>query len=101
MAIDGSAPRAKMNQQRARRFKSAREAQEAMEAAVRRGEPVPDPDSRFDSNCITPGTREWAGRGSGEAAGINTACRAWGSVVAAGHGLAPCLAHCRCPSLSA
>ncbi|KAL4425618.1 hypothetical protein ABPG75_009634 [Micractinium tetrahymenae] len=56
MAIDGSAPRAKMNQQRARRFKSAREAQEAMEAAVRRGEPPPDPDSRFDSNCITPGT---------------------------------------------
>ncbi|EFN57770.1 hypothetical protein CHLNCDRAFT_143098, partial [Chlorella variabilis] len=58
MAIDGSAPRAKMNQQRARRFKSAREAQEAMEAAVRRGEPVPEPDARFDSNCITPGTRE-------------------------------------------
>ncbi|KAL4438007.1 hypothetical protein ABPG77_004228 [Micractinium sp. CCAP 211/92] len=56
MAIDGSAPRAKMNQQRARRFKSAREAQEAMEAAVRRGEPPPDPESRFDSNCITPGT---------------------------------------------
>ena len=36
---------------------AAREAQEAMEAAVRRGEPVPDPETRFDSNCITPGTR--------------------------------------------
>ena len=30
-----------------------------MEAAQRRGEPVPDPDTRFDSNCITPGTRGW------------------------------------------
>ncbi|KAK9818370.1 hypothetical protein WJX72_011521 [[Myrmecia] bisecta] len=55
MAIDGVAPRAKMNQQRSRRFKSAREAQEAMEAAQRRGEPVPEGEV-FDSNCITPGT---------------------------------------------
>lgn len=38
--------------------RAAREAHEAMEAAQRRGEPVPDPDTRFDSNCITPGTRE-------------------------------------------
>ena len=60
MAIDGSAPRAKMNQQRARRFKSAREAAEAAEAAARRGDPLPDPETRFDSNCITPGTRETA-----------------------------------------
>ena len=109
MAIDGCAPRAKMNQQRARRFKSAREAevggaaggsagswagaacvracvraharacltprtpllwlawrsQEAAEAAARRGDPLPDPATRFDSNCITPGTREWGGRGGG------------------------------------
>ena len=56
MAIDGVAPRAKMNQQRARRFKSAKEAEEAAEAAARRGEPVVDPADRFDSNCITPGT---------------------------------------------
>jgi len=56
MAIDGVAPRAKMNQQRARRFKSAKEAEEAAIAAARRGEVVPDADSRFDSNCITPGT---------------------------------------------
>lgn len=56
MAIDGVAPRAKMNQQRARRFKSAKEAEEAAEAAARRGEPMVDPAERFDSNCITPGT---------------------------------------------
>ncbi|KAI3438723.1 hypothetical protein D9Q98_001143 [Chlorella vulgaris] len=56
MAIDGCAPRAKMNQQRSRRFKSAREAQEAIDAAAARGDPMPDADSRFDSNCITPGT---------------------------------------------
>eukprot|EP00854_Cymbomonas_tetramitiformis_P005821 gene5821-7022_t len=56
MAIDGCAPRAKMNQQRSRRFRSARDAAEAVEAAKRRGEEVPDDAERFDSNCITPGT---------------------------------------------
>ena len=83
MAIDGVAPRAKvraivsqqnesplarlltqclhrfvllqMNQQRSRRFRSARDAIEAREAALRRGEPPPEGDP-FDSNCITPGT---------------------------------------------
>ncbi|PAV74447.1 hypothetical protein WR25_02437 [Diploscapter pachys] len=55
MAIDGVAPRAKMNQQRARRFMSARTAQEQMEAAKKKGVELPD-EKRFDSNCITPGT---------------------------------------------
>lgn len=58
MAIDGVAPRAKMNQQRARRFKTARE------AAERALETKDDPEKTgqragvvpFDSNCITPGT---------------------------------------------
>ncbi|CAD6192469.1 unnamed protein product [Caenorhabditis auriculariae] len=55
MAIDGVAPRAKMNQQRARRFMSARTATEQMAKAVREGAPIPT-EKRFDSNCITPGT---------------------------------------------
>ena len=44
-----------MNQQRCRRFRSARDANEARAAAQRRGEPAPEGEP-FDSNCITPGT---------------------------------------------
>uniref|UniRef100_T1JKJ5 Uncharacterized protein n=1 Tax=Strigamia maritima TaxID=126957 RepID=T1JKJ5_STRMM len=55
MAVDGVAPRAKMNQQRGRRFRSAREAEEAEKRALRKGEELPK-EERFDSNCITPGT---------------------------------------------
>ncbi|XP_013136555.1 PREDICTED: 5'-3' exoribonuclease 1 [Papilio polytes] len=55
MAIDGVAPRAKMNQQRGRRFRSAREAEKLEEDAKEKGEVLPT-EKRFDSNCITPGT---------------------------------------------
>ncbi|CAK1552844.1 unnamed protein product [Leptosia nina] len=55
MAIDGVAPRAKMNQQRGRRFRSAREAEELEAKAKAKGEVLPT-EKRFDSNCITPGT---------------------------------------------
>ncbi|KAM3961555.1 LOW QUALITY PROTEIN: 5'-3' exoribonuclease pacman [Aphomia sociella] len=55
MAIDGVAPRAKMNQQRGRRFRSAREAEKLEEEALAKGEVLPT-EKRFDSNCITPGT---------------------------------------------
>ena len=55
MAIDGVAPRAKMNQQRGRRFRSAREAEECERKARESGEILPT-EKRFDSNCITPGT---------------------------------------------
>ncbi|RMZ79754.1 hypothetical protein DV738_g3128, partial [Chaetothyriales sp. CBS 135597] len=54
MAIDGVAPRAKMNQQRSRRFRTALDAEKAREKAIKEGLELPkDP---FDSNCITPGT---------------------------------------------
>ena len=55
LAVDGVAPRAKMNQQRGRRFRSAKEAEKREEEAKKRGEILP-PEKRFDSNCITPGT---------------------------------------------
>ncbi|KAI0597976.1 exoribonuclease 1 [Biscogniauxia sp. FL1348] len=55
MAIDGVAPRAKMNQQRARRFRTALDAEQARNKAVREGIELPKEDP-FDSNCITPGT---------------------------------------------
>ncbi|TNY22353.1 XRN 5'-3' exonuclease N-terminus-domain-containing protein [Rhodotorula diobovata] len=55
LAIDGVAPRAKMNQQRSRRFRTAKENKETVEKAKRRGEEIPD-EAGFDSNCITPGT---------------------------------------------
>lgn len=55
MAIDGVAPRAKMNQQRGRRFRSAKEASDREEAALKKGDILPN-EKRFDSNCITPGT---------------------------------------------
>ena len=54
MAVDGVAPRAKMNQQRSRRFRTAKEAKEVREKAELKGEKLPT-EKAFDSNCITPG----------------------------------------------
>lgn len=54
IAVDGVAPRAKLNQQRTRRFRSARDQQEQIrlkETGKSRAS-----ESYFDSNCITPGT---------------------------------------------
>lgn len=64
IAIDGVAPRAKMNQQRARRFKSVQEAEEnnRIESDFRQelknnNQYVPEKHpSSWDSNIITPGT---------------------------------------------
>lgn len=66
IAVDGVAPRAKMNQQRARRFRSARDAKEQDEererlAALKEGYGETIDESikvkkTWDSNAITPGT---------------------------------------------
>jgi len=55
LAIDGVAPRAKMNQQRSRRFRSSKEREALLSDYVAREGKMPDVES-FDSNCITPGT---------------------------------------------
>ncbi|AJR80395.1 Xrn1p [Saccharomyces cerevisiae YJM428] len=55
MAIDGVAPRAKMNQQRARRFRTAMDAEKALKKAIENGDEIPKGEP-FDSNSITPGT---------------------------------------------
>ena len=55
LAVDGVAPRAKMNQQRARRFRSSKEREALLSEYVAEKGKLPDAES-FDSNCITPGT---------------------------------------------
>lgn len=67
MAVDGVAPRAKMNQQRSRRFRAAKESsdkkieiQRIKEELKEKGIDFDDDEGKkahFDSNVITPGTQ--------------------------------------------
>jgi len=55
LAVDGTCPRAKINQQRSRRFRSGKEAEQLAATIVAKEGKLPE-GKRFDSNCITPGT---------------------------------------------
>ena len=55
LAIDGVAPRAKMNQQRSRRFRSSKQREVLIADHIALNGKLPEEES-FDSNCITPGT---------------------------------------------
>lgn len=54
LAFDGVAPRAKMNQQRARRFKAAKKYQELDDALIAMG--ILEKEEHFKNNSISPGT---------------------------------------------
>ncbi|OLY81362.1 5'-3' exoribonuclease 2 [Smittium mucronatum] len=56
IAIDGVAPRAKMNEQRARRFRKIRDLEQLKQQELEKGREIVTPENEFDSNCITPGT---------------------------------------------